>query len=178
MMAMGRRTGRATARCAVVVAASLAVGGCGGEGSGWDEQAKVTGNACPPVKRVVKKAEVERALGAKVDQGRLSQFPLLLDVPTCRFDGRGKTGPVSASFAIVNGLADDVLEQFKEQHTTGTPAIVSDLGDEAVWFEQPRMLFVREGSRLFIVQLSLSGPQFQRYRERATKLAGEAVERL
>lgn len=175
---MRRGETQARARSAGFLAASLVLASCGGGGSGWDENARVTGNACPPVKRVVKKAEIERALDGKVDEGRLSQFPLLLDIPTCRFVGRGRTGPASASLAVVEGLADDLLEQFMQQHANSNPLVLDDLGDEAVWFEEPRMLFVRQGSRLLVMQLFLTGPRFNRYRERATGIADKAVDRL
>ncbi|MBW3535071.1 MAG: M48 family metalloprotease, partial [Gemmatimonadetes bacterium] len=74
--------------------------------------------------------EIRRVI--KVLARRTKNNPVLIGEP-----GVGKT-------AIVEGLADDVLEQFKEQHQTSTPATVNDLGDEAVWFERQRMLFVRE----------------------------------
>lgn len=168
----------AVARCAGFVTASLVLASCGDKGRGWGETSEVTGNACPPVKNIVSKSEVEDVLGGKVNEGARSQFPLLLDVPTCRFDARAESGPATASLAVVNGLADDVVEQFTEQHPESPPVAVGDLGDEAVWFEQPRMLFVRKGTRLLIVQLFLTGPQFNRYRERATRFADKAVGRL
>lgn len=157
---------------------SLMLSACGGDDLGWLKASGTTGNACPPVKRIVGKGEIESALDAKVNQGELSQFSVVLDVPTCKFDGKSEAGPASAAFAVIDSLGDEILEQFKEQQTTMSPLVVDDLGDEAVWFEQPRMLFVRKGSRLLVMQLFLTGPQFNRYRDRATQIAEKAVDRL
>lgn len=174
----GRVQGNPSARRAGVLAVALAVSSCGGSGSGWDEKAAVTGNACPPVKRLVTKAEVEKALGGRPDEGERSGYPLMLDLPTCVFSARAERGPATLAVVLADGLGSDLIAQFREERRNEQPVVVAGLGDEALWYEGPRMMLVRKGSSLLALQMSLTGPRFSFYRNRSTDLARKMVDRL
>lgn len=149
----------------------LALGACGSEG---DEAAP----AVPPGPcELVTLTDVEATLGSTVSGGEMgSDVPtIVVGERTCQFKLTDPNKPASVvRVGYTPNFAPLVFRKLKDQQPTAEP--VADLGDEALWVDNPKALVVLRGDKVLTVVVF--GAAVTDHRQRAITLATAALKRL